>query len=224
MVHQAQHADVAPVVVVVARTRDALALAVDRKLALYASFGHGGQPGKEVLVVLAKEDLPRAGPPGGYTPGQSDFRANLFAGETNRIGVQVAGKDVFANFNVAAFAGGKELCRGKREQFFVVRAVRRVVLERHGRRQRAVGRYKTLGEEHDYELAAVVEVAVEIPPFVAAAPAVGAHAVLPGLDARGVQAEVLEIFFSEADAGWNYFLHCLPTSTKEWNDETQNLI
>ena len=106
MVHEFEHCNVAPVVVVVADAAGGVRVAVHAVGRRHLALGHGGQPREDVLSLLAEEEISGRGPPRGQLPGQRDVEFDLVDLRVDGVGVQVAAERVLADLDVAALLRG----------------------------------------------------------------------------------------------------------------------
>jgi len=201
VVHEAHHRGVAPVVVVVADARETPALAVlgDRRDDL--ALGNRGQPGEQVIVVPAEVEVARLGPPGGHLGAQLDVEPEVVVHDADLVAVAAVDEGGLPDPHVAAVLRSREVGRPRVDREAALAEAGSVELDADLRAQPGPGAEARLGEEGHDEGAAVLEVGVEVPPLVAARSAIGAHAVLPRLDAVRVESEPLIVGGTVGGAG-----------------------
>jgi hypothetical protein len=174
-------------VIVVAHTRQGLLNTVQDEVNHDAALRHGRQPREEVLVLVTEVHVAGAGAPRRHLPGKVDVQQQRPLLDVDAVLQRLTPLDVAegvrADGDVTPVGGRVKTGHVGLGLPLAVQAARAIELDRHeGRQALADALDERLRIEHHDQGAAVVEVGVEVPPFVGVLLARGAHPVLTTRD------------------------------------------
>ena len=190
VVHQLEHGNVAPVVVMVAA-----ALQMEHTLGV-GHIGNGDalrggrEPVEVVFFLVAEVDGAALAAPGRDGVIQGDGRGHGPAPEDDAVVLQIALHVALADADVAFIPGVEALLDGGVDLLLEFSAVGQRQLDGGHGLYGTVHRDGGLGIEENDELGAVGIAGIEVPPFIGALASVGAHAVLPNLHLVADQTEL----------------------------------
>src|SRR5882757_6221876 len=132
-------------------------------------MGHCGKPGKEFLSPLCTEiEMTGFGAPRGHVCSQLDVDRYLLDGRRDMIAIEIADEAVFADPDIASRLRCAEQLRPGVENLHEVAAVRQGEIDGDPWRERTVRADIGLGVENHDDGRTIVEMGIEVPPFIAA--------------------------------------------------------
>ncbi len=164
-----------------------LAPYTDRRLD--SPLRHGRQPCEEMLLARAKKRVARPRSPRRHLTGQRDIGDDAVNLDVDRVRMQVTPEGARADAHIAALLGGGEFMPFPEVRLLHAPAVGIIEVQRNIWREGLADVRDGLRVEGNDELRAVVEVGVEVPPFVGPRTPVGAHPIFPGLNHFRTEAE-----------------------------------
>ena len=192
MVHQLEHRNIAPVVVVIARALEMqLIAAVIGDVRHGASLGDRGKPREIMFLVVAEENTSRLRTPGSDRSVKCEARTHCLALENNVIVLEVAAAEAFADLDVALVLGVMTFLDRSIDLPGKLSAVGKSQLHRRDRFDRPVNGDRHLRKEEQDEHRAVGVVRIIVPPFIRALRAIDARSILPEFDLVFIQTHLL---------------------------------
>ena len=167
--HERLHGDVAPIVIVIPAAGGAVFLMADRVADVCQSVGHRGKPGKEFFSPFGnKIEMTGLRTPGGDVSRQFDVDCYVVDGCRDMIALEIADEAVRPDPNIATGFRCVEQLRLGVEELHEGAAVRQGEVDGDPWRERTVRADIGLGVEDHDDGRAIVEMGIEVPPFIAA--------------------------------------------------------
>src|SRR5712671_6762097 len=169
VVHERLHGDVAPIMIVISAAGGAIFLFADAVVDVCQSVGHRGKPGKEFFSPFdTKIGMTGFGTPGGNISRQFDVDRYFLDGCRNMVALEIADESVRPDPNIATGFRCLEQLRPGVEKLHESAPVRQGDVDGDPRRERTVRADIGFGVENHDDGRAIVEMGIEVPPFIAA--------------------------------------------------------
>ena len=194
VVHKRLHRDVAPIVIVISAAGGAIFLFADAVADVCPSVGHRGKPGKEFFSPFdTKIGMTGFGTPGGNVSRQFDVDRYLLDGCGDMVALEIADEAVGPDPDVATGFRCVEQLRLGVEKLHEGAPVRQGDVDGDPWGERTVRADIRLGVENHDDGRTIVEMGIEVPPFIAAPFRADALTVLKLRYVNGGDAETLVI-------------------------------